>query len=67
VVVVVVDGASVVVDVDEGVLVSDAVDDGAVLAGTCVFVVSDGLGLSLVGAGAVVTLGAGVFGALPDV
>lgn len=60
VVVVVVVGASVVVD--GGVPVSDSVDDGALVAGARVSVASDGDG-----AGAVLTLGAGVVGALPGV
>jgi hypothetical protein len=59
-VVVVVDDSEVV---DEGVPVSDAVDDGE-LPGAWVSVVFDGAGLSPLG-GAVLTLGVGVLGALP--
>jgi hypothetical protein len=64
-VVVVVVGASEVVD--GGVPVSDALDDGGLVDGACVSVAFDGAGFWLDVAGAVLTLGAGVIGALPEV
>lgn len=64
-VVVVVVGASVVVD--GGVPVSDSVDDGELVAGAWVSVALDGAGLWLTGAGEVLTPGAGLVGALPEV
>jgi hypothetical protein len=59
-VVVVVVGAAEVVD--EGVPVSGSLDDGGLVDGAGVSVALDGAG-----PGAVLTLGAGVFGALPEV
>ena len=59
---VVVVGVSLVVD--EGVPVSDSVDDGGLLVGVPVSVASDEPGFWFVGAAVVLTLGAGV---LPDV
>jgi hypothetical protein len=61
--VVVVVGASVVVD--GGVPVSGWVDDGGLDPGASVSV--EGAGPWLDGAGELLTLGAGVFGALPEV
>jgi hypothetical protein len=64
VVVVVVVGAWVVVD--EGVPVSGSVDDGWLEPGDCVSV-AEGAGPWLDGAGEMLAVGAGVFGALPEV
>jgi hypothetical protein len=67
---VVVVGACVVVVIDGGAMVSDSGDVGGLLAGAWVSVAPDGAGLWLAGVedeGVVLTLGAGVPGALSDV